>query len=57
MALEKTTARKQRLAAALKENLKRRKAKRASTSVPHRAPRADFETTPAGGPKSASKHH
>ena len=68
MAAEKTEARNARLAAALKENLKRRKAehRRAAdepdgelaAATPHSlgtAPQAGLEAKPEHGPKSASK--
>jgi hypothetical protein len=71
MAGEKTGARNARLAAALKENLKRRKAKLAAQkgtraaaepaqSVPHglgTAPQAGLQAAPQEGPKSALKQH
>jgi hypothetical protein len=56
MAGDKTDTRKSRLAAALKENLKRRKAQeRAKAGMIGAAPQGALENKPEPGPKFAPK--
>ena len=57
MAEDQSDTRKTRLAAALKENLKRRKAQeRAKAGAMGAASRVGLENKPDPGPKSAPKH-
>ncbi|HXJ00847.1 MAG TPA: hypothetical protein VNH44_06470 [Micropepsaceae bacterium] len=62
MAANRNNPRQARLAAALKENLKRRKQQERAKAAPEAralgtAPQAGLENKPEPGPKSAPKRH